>query len=284
MIKATISKEEMYQMYVVEKKNSKHIADILGCCAATAIKILRINNIPIRDIIIKANDNGVIINGKKTCIKCNTEKLIKEFTKRSKNKEKRKNTCKSCCTKIRKEWSQTDIGKNSNLKSRKKHYKTDKYIIKEKRYRKSKKGKVAIKRSQRKYFQTHKKETNKKLKEKRKIDPLFKLSVTARNSIRNAFKKNGFKKNSKTNQILGCTFEEFKIHIEKQFVFWMNWENYGKYNGEFDFGWDLDHKVPLSSAKSEIELIKLCHFSNIQPLCSRINRDIKKNKLNFILQ
>lgn len=221
---------------------------------------------------------------KKICIKCNAEKQIEDFTKRKSNEDVRKNTCKSCCNKRKKEWSQTYVGKESVLKSRKKQYKTNNYKIKEERYRKSEKGKMSIKNSQMRFFQTHKKETNEKLKNRRKTDMLFKLSVTARNAIRNAFKKNGFKKNSKTNQILGCTFEEFKIHIEKQFVFWMSWDNYGLYNGEFNFGWDLDHITPLSSAKTEIELIKLCHFSNIQPLCSHINRDIKKDKLNFILQ
>ena len=36
-------------------------------------------------------------------------------------------------------------------------------------------------------------------------------------------------------------------------------------------------RVPLSLAKSEEELIKLNHYTNLQPLCSKINRDIKKD-------
>ena len=58
----------------------------------------------------------------------------------------------------------------------------------------------------------------------------------------------------------------------------MNWNNYGKYNGELDFGWDIDHRIPLFSAKTEEELLKLFHYSNQQPLCSKFNRDIKRNK------
>jgi len=61
----------------------------------------------------------------------------------------------------------------------------------------------------------------------------------------------------------------------------MNWDNHGKYNGEFNFGWDLDHIIPISSAITEQEVIKLNHFTNLQPLCSKINRYIKKNKLDF---
>jgi hypothetical protein len=30
---------------------------------------------------------------------------------------------------------------------------------------------------------------------------------------------------------------------------WMNCENYGMYNGDLFFGWDIDHIIPVSSAK-----------------------------------
>jgi len=58
----------------------------------------------------------------------------------------------------------------------------------------------------------------------------------------------------------------------------MTWENYGKYNGDADYGWDIDHIIPLSMAKTEEEIIKLCHHTNLQPLCSFTNRVIKKDK------
>lgn len=58
----------------------------------------------------------------------------------------------------------------------------------------------------------------------------------------------------------------------------MNWENRGLYNGEFNHGWDIDHIIPVSSGLSEDELLKLNHYTNFQPLCSKVNRDIKKNK------
>jgi hypothetical protein len=92
-----------------------------------------------------------------------------------------------------------------------------------------------------------------------------------------SFIRKGFSKKSKTFEILGCTFEEFKIHIEKQFKPWMNWENRGKYNGKINFGWDLDHIIPIYKAKTEEEIFHLNHYTNFQPLCSKINRDIKNN-------
>jgi hypothetical protein len=94
-------------------------------------------------------------------------------------------------------------------------------------------------------------------------------------------KKKGFSKKSKTQDILGCTFEEFKLYIESLFEDWMNWNNHGLYNGELNYGWDLDNIIPQSSVTTEKEIIKLNHHTNYQPLCSKINRDIKRNKLGL---
>jgi hypothetical protein len=59
----------------------------------------------------------------------------------------------------------------------------------------------------------------------------------------------------------------------------MTWENKGLYNGNPNYGWDIDHIIPLSEAKSKDDVIRLNHYTNLQPLCSYINRDVKKNKI-----
>ena len=86
-------------------------------------------------------------------------------------------------------------------------------------------------------------------------------------------------KKTKTFEILGCTFEEFKIYLESKFDSWMTWENRGLYNGELNYGWDIDHILPSSLAKTEEDVTKLNHYTNLQPLCSKINRDIKRDNL-----
>ncbi len=59
----------------------------------------------------------------------------------------------------------------------------------------------------------------------------------------------------------------------------MNWNNRGKYNGGDFFGWDFDHFSPLHLFNGDIETIKRgCHYKNVIPLCSKLNRDIKKNR------
>jgi hypothetical protein len=74
--------------------------------------------------------------------------------------------------------------------------------------------------------------------------------------------------------------EEFKLYLESQFEDWMTWDNRALYNGELNYGWDIDHKIPLASAKSE-EDIDLNHYTNLQPLCSYTNRHIKSDRLNY---
>ena len=68
---------------------------------------------------------------------------------------------------------------------------------------------------------------------------------------------------SKTQEILTCSFKEFKSHIESQFEDWMTWDNRGLYNGELNYGWDIDHIIPISSAKTEEDVIRLSCYTNL---------------------
>ena len=119
---------------------------------------------------------------------------------------------------------------------------------------------------------------------KRKLseDSLYRFKHNIGCRIRQSFKNNGYTKKSKTFKILGCTFDEFKIHIESQFENWMSWDNYGLYNGNPNFGWDIDHIIPTSLAITEEDVINLNNYKNLQPLCSYLNRDVKKDRLEHI--
>lgn len=127
------------------------------------------------------------------------------------------------------------------------------------------------------YREKNKENMKEYIKNRRNNDPLYKITGNIRNLIRQSIKNQGYTKKSRTYEILGIDYKGFKEYIENQFKSWMTWENHGKYNGELNFGWDLDHIKPISSAKNEDEVIKLNHYTNFQPLCSKINRDIKKN-------
>jgi len=117
-------------------------------------------------------------------------------------------------------------------------------------------------------------------KKKTETDPLYRIKCSIRGLIRQSFRSKNYKKESKTVDILGCSFEEFKQHLESKFEPWMNWDNRALYNGEANYGWDLDHIIPMKTATTEEEVVKLNHFTNLQPLCSYVNRHVKRANTN----
>jgi hypothetical protein len=131
-------------------------------------------------------------------------------------------------------------------------------------------------------------------KNRRLTNPLFKLKCNIRRTIAHALTKNGYTKKSRTYELLGCSYENFLIHIESQWPLqknldengqvWMNWSNCGNpKDGIFELNktWDIDHIVSLASAKTEEELFKLFHYTNQQPLCSYVNRWVKRNRTDY---
>ena len=109
------------------------------------------------------------------------------------------------------------------------------------------------------------------------IRPTYFTSVHPRWII-NAENKSNIIKNQRTLKIIGCSFEEFKSYIEFKFEYWMTCENSGSYTGNYNETWQLDHIVPISSAKTEDDIYKLNHYSNLRPLCSKKNLE-KSNKI-----
>ncbi len=212
----------------------------------------------------------------KKCVRCQKNKALCEYRKCKNNKDGYKGTCKKCL-------------KDDDLTYRKKN--NEEIKARAKAYRDT--NKESLNKTKKEW----RKNNPEKAKQWRKNNPervkeLARLSaknfrknnkvkVNLRNSIRQILKKKGFTKKSKTVEILGCTFEEFKEHLESKFESWMNWGNYGDPKDgiyEVNKTWDIDHIIPLSSAKTEEDIIKLNRYTNLQPLCSYFNRFIKSDK------
>jgi len=100
-------------------------------------------------------------------------------------------------------------------------------------------------------------------KDRYENDPVYLLKNKIYGRVRRALTDQGFFKKSKTNEILGCSWEEFRTHIENKFIDGMSWKNKKL--------WHIDHIVPMSRGKTEEEIIKLNHYTNLQPLWATDN-------------
>jgi len=232
----------------------------------------------------------------KICKKCNEEKELNQFHNKNNTKDKKHYWCKLCVIKDNKKFM------NSNPGYVLTHYQNNKnrYIELQKiRYINNRDFRL---KQQKEYYLNNKKERdlytqkwikenkeyhnnyrNNYVKERKLYDDLFRLKCLIRNSIHNSFNHYGIKKYKKIKKseiILGCSFDEFKLYLESKFESWMTWDNQGNPKDgiyEPNKTWDIDHIIPLSSAKNEEEIYKLNHFSNFQPLCSYNNRFIKRD-------
>ena len=82
--------------------------------------------------------------------------------------------------------------------------------------------------------------------------------------IRISIKTKGFSKDTKTEEILGCSWSFFKSYIETRFQEGQGWHNRDL--------WDIDHIKPIKSAKTKKEVMALNHYSNLRPLWRKENR------------
>lgn len=200
------------------------------------------------------------------------EKLIIKKAQQSEADKKWYNKNKEKKAKYNKEWNQKNKEKIINyhqnnkekIKEKRKIYcENNKELLKERRkiYRENNIEK--IKQINRLYHQNNKEKINLNIRNKRQNDSLYKLKRNLSSRMLKAFKKYNFSKSNSTLKMIGCDIKIAKLHLEKQFTKGMSWENHGE--------WHIDHIIPCASAKTEEELIKLFHYTNLQPLWAADN-------------
>jgi hypothetical protein len=192
----------------------------------------------------------------KTCINCKIEKEESEF------KTGRK-PCKDCLKKYQNSYNRKYYIENKEkiieqVKEYSKNNDDKKFYMKEYYHKNKEKNKQYRELNKDRY-----RELRKKYRESKKSDPLYQISLRVRKLISKVIKRNGYSKKSKTQEILGIDFDVFKLYIENLFTDGMNWENFGK--------WHLDHKIPISWGENEDDIIKLNHYTNLQPLWAEDN-------------
>ena len=212
----------------------------------------------------------------KFCVKCSTTQSESDFSKCSSNKDGLQAYCKACNLSYRKK-------NKERIKDRKaREYLQNRDGILERVKLRAMGLRDAKAEYDRIYRQKHKNEYNlyrsKYDRSRMATDCLYKLIRILRNQTKQIFKNKS--KPAHTQELLGCTFEEAQVYFTSLF--------YDRANGEpmtwdklGEGGWHIDHIVPLSSGKTEEELRKLCHISNLQPLWEEDNLE-KSDRLDWM--
>jgi hypothetical protein len=144
-----------------------------------------------------------------------------------------------------------------------KYHHANKDVLNEKQKVRSRKhylnNKLKKKKYQKQYLKNNPKYMVNYVKNRIKVDPEFRLMKVLRSRFSQIFKNK--KKFTSVINLIGCSLNEFKSHLESQFKPEMTWANHGTV-------WEIDHIKPISSfdlIKLE-EQIKCCNYTNLQPL------------------
>lgn len=200
----------------------------------------------------------------KICGKCNKNKSIDEFYKRTSSKDNLDHRCKSCC----KQRSLDYYNKNSEvIKNNSKEYYHN--------------NSIHVKERVTEYNKTYNYDKCGYEKQRRLNDPAFKIKFYTKNRIRKSLRN--IKKVNTTNHLLGCSNIKYKHFIESRFYGGMTWKTQGQGIGK----WQIHHICPLEyfNLLDPIEQQQAFHYTNTTPLWFddhvRIHSSISK-KLNSI--
>ena len=219
--------------------------------------------------------------GTKVCKKCNTKKDVDQF--RLKKDKCGKYYIYSYCKQCEKEYYGV-----LRKKYDKKYRDTHRESIKQKQKLLRDKKTYTEKEKQKEYLQAYipswRIKNAEKIKKyymkdnkKRRENKFLNFKDRIRKTVYRSFKSKGLSKEMHTQEIVGIKAKDLYIYLLQTFK-----DNYG-------IEWDgvenvhIDHKKPLSIAKTEEEVIQLCHYTNLQLLKAKDNL-AKYNKLNWELR
>ncbi len=209
------------------------------------------------------------ITKNKHCIECARILAKKNPHKRSPEKQK-------------KYWAEYKLKNEDKIKEKNKRYRlknNEQIKIKSKKYKEKNKELIKIKNKiynqknsekiserARKYNQQDsvKERKNNYIKTRYKEDEFFRLHSLIRQRINSALKRNDVKKDLKSIELVGCTIDQLKSHLESKFTKDMNWENREE--------WQIDHIVPVKYFMvnydiNDSDVQRVCFsYLNLQPL------------------
>ena len=226
----------------------------------------------------------------KICNRCKIEKDISEFRlKKTNGVYKIYYCCKKCEKELKKEYESKPETKQKKHDYKQKYMKEHKEELKEKNKQyylrpetKKKRKEYLLKNKEhirimtKKYREKNREELNKKEREKRQNDYIYRLKNVVRKLVDRSFNYINKEKCNKTKEIVGLSIDELENYLLQTFK-----DNYG-------YEWDgiekvhIDHIIPLATAKTEQDVIMLCHYTNLQLLKAKDNLK-KGTKLDWKL-
>ena len=202
----------------------------------------------------------------KKCVRCNIIKPLCEFGTRSASLDGRNAVCKACI----RERSKTKHQNNPELRHQ--YNKAHRVANREHFVQKSREWYAKNTKRQSEYKKKWRKANPQYQVKRCKVDPCFRIARALRTRLYEVLK--GKRKAGSAVDLLGCTIEELKKHLEDHFLPGMSWDNYSV------DGWHIDHIVPLDAfdLTNLEQLTSACHYTNLQPLWAADNIS-KSNKL-----
>lgn len=216
-------------------------------------------------------------NQLKMCYVCKEYKPFCEFNKDHTRADGFCYVCKKCQREKSKRYYESHIDK---IKEKRAAQKGKRALYDKEYYEKNKEHKLERAKQRRqmhpeirqKYNKKYWRENKGKLlmqaklynRRKKQSDPVYRLKIQIRSSIRASFERKNVKKTSPSEAILGCSIEEFQKYLKQ------TWKN------RYGYDWTgqschIDHITPLAVASTEQEVIALCHYTNLQLLTPEDN-------------
>lgn len=213
----------------------------------------------------------------KICKKCKEEKELSEFGKDKTSKDGLSAKCSVCYKQYYLETREKrlEVSKiyNQNNKEKKSEY-VKKFYLENKEY--FQKWNEENKEKQKEYFKKRRKnnpeyykEYQKKNKDRirnydnhrRKNNLQVKLAKNLRSHLHRLVTKTKKNKSGSALKLLGCSLDDFKIYLEKQFLPEMTRDNYGKI-------WEIDHIKSCFTFNLVLkeEQQQCFHYTNMRPL------------------
>lgn len=139
-----------------------------------------------------------------------------------------------------------------------------------------KQNKTSRSESQRKYTQSHREQINQYVSNRKQNDPLFKLKCQVRNTVYQSFARTGNVKSKRCEDITGLGGDDLVSYLVDTYE-----KTYGVPLDE-KTPVHIDHIVPLATAKTEEDVLRLCHYTNLRLLNPQDNL-LKGAKLNYTI-